>query len=179
MKLNQIREWLDRTLDDKNVIVVFRDIGQGVKNLIKWFPVIWNDRQWDHFFVFYILKKKLELMSKAFRTNAYSADADKDADRMDYCINVIDRILKSEYNEIAFKDLYEKWGKSEMNFEPIENRDGFSRLLITHKNVKTEEDQKQFDKEFRLCLDHEEYLERQDLTILFQTMEKHIRTWWD
>jgi hypothetical protein len=45
--------------------------------------------------------------------------------------------------------------------------------------VKTEEDQKQFDKEFRVCAAHEDYMEKQDLSILFQTMEKHLRSWWD
>ena len=31
-----------------------------IKNLIRWFPVIWNDRDWDSEFTLDILLKKLE-----------------------------------------------------------------------------------------------------------------------
>ena len=32
---------------------------KGVKNLWKWFPVIWKDRDWDDHYIFEVLKFKL------------------------------------------------------------------------------------------------------------------------
>ena len=40
----------------------FRNIKHGLKNLYVWFPIIWNDRQWDFQSMLEILDKKLELM---------------------------------------------------------------------------------------------------------------------
>ena len=37
-----------------------RDIAKGIKNLWKWFPVIWKDRDWDNYFIFEALKFKLK-----------------------------------------------------------------------------------------------------------------------
>ena len=42
----------------------------GIKNLIVWLPVIWNDRQWDYAYFLKLMDKKLDLMETAFR--AYS-----------------------------------------------------------------------------------------------------------
>ena len=36
------------------------DIIQGVKNLIKWFPTIWKDRDYDQFYIYEVLRVKLE-----------------------------------------------------------------------------------------------------------------------
>ncbi len=31
----------------------------GVKNLWKWFPTIWKDRDWDDYYIWILLEKKL------------------------------------------------------------------------------------------------------------------------
>ena len=128
MKLQEIKDWLDRVLDDDKISVFFRDIGKGFSNLIKWFPVIWNDRQWDHFFILQMLKFKLELMSKFFKTKALAMRSEEDAANMDKCIHLLDRILKDDY-----KGSYA----------------------------------------------HQDYLLKQDLALLFETMRKQVRCWWD
>ena len=36
------------------------DIIRGVKNLIRWFPTIWKDRDYDHSYIYEVLRVKLE-----------------------------------------------------------------------------------------------------------------------
>ena len=43
-----------------------RDFIEGIKNLIKWFPIIWKDRNWDHSYIYEILKFKLKKTFKPF-----------------------------------------------------------------------------------------------------------------
>jgi len=43
-----------------------RYFGNSIKNLIKWFPIIWNDRDWDHGYVEDMLLFKLNNMYKRF-----------------------------------------------------------------------------------------------------------------
>ena len=31
----------------------------SIKNLIKWFPIIWKDRDWDDHYIWEIMKNKL------------------------------------------------------------------------------------------------------------------------
>ena len=56
---NKIRLWWK--FDGK---YLHRDIAQGIKNLIKWFPIIWKDRNWDDSFIFDILQFKLQNQAK-------------------------------------------------------------------------------------------------------------------
>lgn len=37
-----------------------RQFIQGVRNLIKWFPLVWADRDWDYSFTYRILQFKME-----------------------------------------------------------------------------------------------------------------------
>jgi len=179
----KFKEWCEETFDDDVVFDwikrIYRDIKTGIGNLIKWFPTIWSDRQWDHTFLFCIMKKKLELMSYFFKNRAYAVDADKEAEKIDFCIHLLARLIKDDYAESLYTKMYEKWGEPEFKFEPWKDNEEFHKLLIEHENVKTEEDQNQLNKEFKICGEHEENMRIQDLYMLFRTMEKNVRCWWD
>lgn len=149
----------------------FRSIKHGIKNLYNWFPVIWDDYNWDESTILTILKFKLDRMEKAFRSkHAMAVGSEKAADQMKMCSVALDRLIKDDYT--AFNKHNEKWGEASMEFEK-------NKLNIKRPNVITEKDEKQERKEFKDCCEHEDYLIKQDLEFLFDTMKKHIRTWWD
>lgn len=157
---------------------MFRNIKYGVENLIYWFKVIWNDRSWDSYFIFIILKHKLSQMEKDFRLKGMHVGSNKDADKMKICILLLNRIINDNYWDLAGGEKhYRKWGTPELSSEPIDKE--FSRLIINHENCKTEEDEKQMNKEFKEISKKEEYLKKQDVRYLFHIISKHIFTWWD
>ena len=150
-----------------------RNIRIGIKNLIRWFPVIWNDRQWDSYYFFKIIRRKLEIMEPFYRYDAMVLRREKEADRMKVCIMLLDRIIKDNYHEMAYKKFDKKWGESEMLF----NEDG--SLNIAYENVKTEEDEKNKNKDIKESHNKEEFLINQDIEYLFKILNKRIRFWWD
>lgn len=155
-----------------------RSIKYGIENLIYWFKIIWTDRNWDSYYIFEILRHKLIKMEEIFREEGMHVDANKDADKMKVCILLLNRIINDNYWELAGGEKHwEKWGTPQFSSEPID--DEFSRLIVTHKNCKTEEDEKQMNKEFRGICKHEYKLSKQDIKYLFHLMAKHILTWWD
>lgn len=66
------------------------------KNLFRWLPVIWKDDQFDHYYIFEILKYKLTIMSEYIRKNGNHVMAEYDANRMMLCVRLIDKV-QSEY----------------------------------------------------------------------------------
>jgi len=87
-------------------------IRRGIRNLIDWFPTIWGDEQFDQFWFYRILHKKLTLMEKFYRSEyTMSADAEKVAKEIQICRVLIERLLKDEYDEPEQTRLYEKWGQ--------------------------------------------------------------------
>jgi hypothetical protein len=74
------------------------------KNLLRWIPVIWKDEQWDHYYIFEILKYKLIFTAEHTRKYGYHIDSDYEADRMILCVRLIEKIQKEEYMEELIND---------------------------------------------------------------------------
>ena len=74
-----------------------RDFGQGVKNLWKWFPTIWKDRDWDHNFIYNLLAKKLEFQADFIGKSGIHIDAKRDAERIRLVVKLIKLQQESFY----------------------------------------------------------------------------------
>jgi hypothetical protein len=155
------------------------DIPYGFKNLIKWFPVIWTDREWDYWFIYKMLHHKLDLMEKSIRKYGMHVHNERDADSIRKCVLILKRLKEDDYHNMAFKPYYKKWGEAEMLFTDIEDEPGLSSLQLKYPNVITEQDEILQNKEFKRYSDSEQTLKEQDLDMLFGLMRKHIQSWWD
>ena len=82
-----------------------RNIIAGIKNIIKWFPIIWKDRNWDHFYLYDILKHKLIFMAEHMYNKGYHEFSKQDGDRMMLCVRLIDKVQNEDYmNELINND---------------------------------------------------------------------------
>ena len=149
-----------------------RNIKYGIGNLIDWFPVIWNDRDWDYCFIYDILHKKLERMEDSIRYAPFVC-ADKRADEIKLCVNLLDRLKKDDYIDMSEKDFVKRWGKS------IYNITEKGVLDVVYEKDPENVHKIRRDKELRSRMNHTEYMIKQDLSMLFNTMAKSIRGWWD
>ena len=72
-------------------------IKYGIQNLYKWFWVIWKDRDWDHHYIFEVLKFKLEKQANHLAENGLHNNAQRDAELMMTCVRLIDKIQNETY----------------------------------------------------------------------------------
>jgi len=163
----------------KKIRSFLRSIKDGIENLIIWFLIIWKDRDWDHWYLYKILRFKLSNMEKYHRKYGHSVNSEKTADEIKLCVNLLDRLIEDNYDEMVFKKHNEKWGESHFHWDECKDKEGYCSLRITRDNVKTDKDKKQEAKEFTQCHKHEENLKKQDIEYLFKTMNKYIQGWWD
>jgi len=158
---------------------IYYNVKYGIQNLIKWFPIIWSDRNWDHYFIYVIIRHKLHLTEQLIRNYGNHTRHIEDANHIKLCVNLLDRLMKDEYYENAFKNHEEKWGEPDFRWEECDDNSELSELHIDRPNVKSDEDKKQERKEFRRTSKHEVKLRQQDLDMLFNNMRKYIQGWWD
>ena len=90
-----------------------RQIIRRTKNLFRWLPIIWQDEQWDHYYIFEILRHKLIIMSEAIRKRDNHTLAKYDADRMMLCARLLEKVQNEEY-------LFEFIGDDEITREQID-----------------------------------------------------------
>lgn len=157
----------------------FRDFTTGIDNLLQWFPIIWCDRYWDSHYLFIIMKKKLENMEKGIREANIHDDAQSDANNIALCINALDRLIKDEYHEIAFKHHDEKWGNLHMQLRKKEEGKEYGLVEFKRDNVVTEEQKAQEHLEAMKCYEFSDVLQKNDLDLLFRIMRNESLKWWD
>jgi hypothetical protein len=148
------------------------DIPYGLKNLLVWFKVIWSDRNWDYHYIYIILRHKLDLMEKAIRSNNNHTEANRDADQIKECVDILDRLIDDAYFDLAYKDYEEKWGG--IKFRVEENR-----LQLDNPKVQTPEDHEEERHDFKNAMMKENILKENDINRLFDLMKNNIQGWWD
>lgn len=74
-----------------------RQFKRRLTNLFRWLPIIWKDEQWDHHYIFEILKYKLIFMSKSIREKGNHTLAEYDANRMMLAVRLIDKVQNEDY----------------------------------------------------------------------------------
>jgi hypothetical protein len=176
---NRISKFLDLIMNPlRSIKDSYYNIKNGIPNLIKWFPIIWKDRDWDFYFIFVLLHRKLKNMEKHIRSYSHHTNSEKDADQIKLCVDLLKRILDDEYHENVFKDHDKKWGEGRMVWEDTDDCE-LSKLDIIRDNANTEEEKEQETKDFRRLSPNVEKLKQQDINYLFDNMKKHIQCWWD
>ena len=176
--MDNIIEYFDDKQED--IARFFRTIKYGIENLISWIPIIWQDRDWDQWFLYKVLQHKLKQMVRLQRKYGNSVNAHIYADQMQLCVNLLERLINDEYLENALKPHEKKWGESKMIWEPLPDNDNLCQLKRFHVDKAiTPEQIKQEDKERMRIYKHSDMLREQDLDMLFKLMRKNIEGWWD
>jgi hypothetical protein len=133
----------------------------GISNLIEWFNVIYNDRNWDHWYIFNIFAKKLEIQAKHIKKNSLTTCTDKIIEDMLYAAELLKKIRNDEYGKKEVKAHNEKWGKGK-----------FRKEL-------TEEEKKQEEKELLKIYENCEKEMKEDIKNVFLFIGEHIQEWWE
>ncbi len=163
-----------------------RDFVYGIKNLIRWFKIVWKDRDWDDHFIWVLMMKKLEFQSKYIGDNDRHMSAKRDAEIMRTCVELMKRV-KEEYYGIEYMDYHDsdynwidcdKPGYKQLDI--VENKewfdDYFKKYPLVYKRVK----EKYPDKpkgQIAMYMSMENHNRVRKL--LFTLMERNIERWWD
>jgi len=169
-----------------------KKILQGIRNLWTWFPVIWNDRNWDYTYIYSILKTKLEKVYKEIDQKRVTENYQYKLDKIQLAIDLIEKFQKDCYT-YEYMDYYE----IELYKEPYKENEEFITVtsevirdeldiyfekypLIVKKYLKQQSedfDIQNEDNRIRLAIyiSYERY--KKAKRILFSTLEKHIDTW--
>ena len=149
-RYTKVREW-------------YYDCTEGVRNIIRWYPTIWNDRDWDQHFIYEVLKTKLEFQAKYIHNNGVHNDAERDAEKMLLCARLIEiqqeGLYAFEYTDYSEEDnldeYFKKYRKQYDLIDKTDKDDFVIAIRIAHENQ---------DRSRRL---------------LFKIIEENIESWWD
>jgi hypothetical protein len=122
------------------------EFARGVRNLWRWFPTIWRDRDYDDHYIFELLRVKLEHQAKHIGDRDIHVNAKRDAERMRLVARLI-KLQQDDFYGMEYIDYHnsnfefvptdetEKWFTMEEN-EISENFDEyFKKYPLQYKRV--------------------------------------------
>jgi len=159
----------------------------GIKNIFRWIPTLYEDKDWDDWYILTILQKKIEFQRKEIIYANRHIDVDRDNRDMTIVLNLIERV-KDEFYNTEYLD-YEE---SEFRFEPIENNENLRSLEVDVLSERYDEFLKKYQSSARKVLKERPNLDKKDLcfyvskhnqekahNLLFKILKERMKWWWD
>jgi len=176
----------------------------SIGNLIKWFPVIWKDRDWDYHYIFEVFKFKLEKQAKYIKEKGFHTNSDLDAKRMILCVKLMEKVQEEfyvmEYMDYEDKDFFfvptgddieDVLGGyyMETRLKKENLNDFFKKYPLVYKKIVTNkkhqifkidnEDLTSYDVKSRIALNIGRYNHERARKLLFKILSENIESWWN
>jgi|LauGreDrversion4_2_1035121.scaffolds.fasta_scaffold03016_13 hypothetical protein len=201
-KPNRLRDLWETIYDKiywKTIGWRIKEFRSSVSKLIRWFPIIWKDRDWDDHYIWEIMKNKLRWQAKYIGDRDLHTRAAMDAKRMRLCANLMDKVQDGfysgeymDYHETKwdFLDIPDKPGFKGLDMETTSERfdDYFKKYPLVYKKVLTDKKLQIFgiepregenDAKQRIAMNIGRYNHERARKLLFRIMEENIEGWWD
>jgi hypothetical protein len=160
----------------------------GVKNIFKWMPTIYHDRDWDGDFILKILQKKIEFQRKELVSDNRHMNIDRDNRDMTLVLNLLERVRESYYelecmdywyDDISFEDVSNKPDSKSIEIKTTDERfDDYLNKYSSSVRAITKEHGVIEDKK-TLCLRVSYYNHNKANKLLFRILEERLPYWWD
>jgi hypothetical protein len=167
-----------------------------IKNIVRWFPIIWNDRDYDNSYIMEILKFKLSNQANYISKKDRHTRAQYDAQKMRLCVRLIEKFQEEYYNleyfdyfnmEVSFTECVDRPDCSEMNTTVTSEQfdEYIKKYPSVHRRVlkgegwlsisKCDDD----DIKYRIVRNIADINHQRAKKLLFKVLETHIESWWD
>lgn len=103
----------------QNLRYKWRSLIVGIRNLVKWAPIIYKDRSWDQWFIYEILKTKLQYQADYFLEHGHLENSTKYAQQMLKCIEMID-IVQNEKIIDEYLSSADPYDDGELSWERLD-----------------------------------------------------------
>lgn len=158
----------------------------GCKNIIKWMPTLFKDRDWDQYHIYTILQKKIEFQRKEIVYANRSTRVWQDNRDMTIILNLLQRV-KNGFYESEHIDYYESnvefipvegTNLKEIKFDVISER--YDEYLNKYKSSvrKVLKEEGEIDKDV-LCMLVAKHNQEKARKLLFNILNERIEGWWD
>jgi hypothetical protein len=172
-----------------------RDFAQGVKNLWRWFPTIWKDRDLDDHFIYELLRAKLEFQAEYIGSRDIHTEAKRDAERM----RLVARLIKLQQDD-AYGMEYMDYHEQDLNWVDVEDSPGYVQAVFDQKSERFDEFFAKYPRQYKRVASGEVNRYRSDFSekdkqmiameiahenqercqkLIFSIMHDHIERWWD
>lgn len=156
----------------------FRVLFYRLNKIIKIMPVAWRAESYDWSGLLDVIRHQLKELRKCLENGRHAGNV-RHAKKIRICELLIGRLIDQDtfgYCKEMLKQHDLKWGKIKY---ARDTQGKGNTVKLSRSGVKCEKDQKLEHEEFIRIIKHDEYMKKQDINYLFDTMKKNLTSWWD
>jgi len=167
----------------------------GVKNLWRWFPTIWKDRDWDDQFIFEIIRVKVQNQSKYIGERDFHVSAKRDAEIMRTVAKLI-KLQQDDFYGMEYMDYHD----TKIDFIPTDETKKWFSMEDTQLSENFDDYFKKYPRQYKRVMSGEinrfnRPIEEKDKkliameiahenhercrNLIFKIMNNHVERWWD
>lgn len=148
-------------------------IWTGIKNIIKWMPIVWKDRDWDHAYIMYALRFKIKNTADYIEKNKRYEGWERDVQKMRLCVRLFDALEQDIY-ELEYQDYYNSGMFKEESFDKLDEYLAKYPNYVRRLNIVPESGN---NISAALLIGH--YRHQRATKLLFELINRNIYFWWD
>jgi hypothetical protein len=149
-------------------------IKRGLKNLYRWFPVVWLDRDFDHCYLQIVMEKKLQFMEEFFRSgDTHLVGSRHTAKQIAYARKLLNYTF--DYPTPYLDKFYEKYGHHDFEHVPCQFDSLGKPMAYEMVSNRTEE----YDVAWKSAHYKDMEIEKMIDKHLYKFIGKRVRGWWD
>jgi hypothetical protein len=150
-------------------------VWESIKQLIAWFPIIWETRDWDRDYLLEMMEFKMKRMYDALTgSDAMGIQEEDDMLALKRCVAILNLLQNEGWQESSYGEHYAKFPMKTLEemFQPFLDEQG-RRCNIMKPMTKAE------SRSFGKAVKQAEKDHKKLINEFFQLFEKHYRNWWD
>jgi hypothetical protein len=160
----------------------------GVKNIFRWIPTLYKDKDWDPWYIYNVLQKKIEYQRQEIINANRHTEIDKDNRDMTIVLNLLERI-KEDYYTTEYLD----YDETKYDFIPVKDNPNLKEMVKIILSETYDEFLKKYPSSVRkvlrekgkdlekdvLCHYVARHNQEKARKLLFKLLEQKIERWWD
>jgi hypothetical protein len=169
-------EW-ERSSWRSHAPVWFKELVDSVKNVIRWIPILWQDRDWDDYYITKILQFKIENQREYLVKANRHVDIDRDNKWMTLVLNLLEREHESYY-AMEYLDYVTYSSTDFMKIESDELDLYLSKYKSAVKRIYKLYPNQEFNTH-KLALYLSNYNQQRCRNLIFEILKRYSAQWWD
>src|ERR1700733_14379405 len=111
--MEKIKSWWHYTKVYR-IVIPYRTFIQGIRNLLKWTKIVWQDNNWDSQSMIDVLRFKIQDTANYIEKSQRHYDYQRDLKYMHLAIRLIDKIWPSMHSDvISYESEYSEYHVTE------------------------------------------------------------------
>lgn len=153
-----------------------------IRNIVKWFPIIWNQYDFDYRYAIDVFKFQLQKTSNYLNSdNAHTVTAKDNAKRLQIIIDLMDKVYEEDYVLECYDELIKLYGKDKFEFKfiPCKDKEGFSELKYSYELTETPEMIEEISNKKNELFQKTNDKQKRAHKLLWNLIEHNIKNMWD